>query len=101
MTRDNLVTESAGLHRSPLAPNSPRPVRYWFLNPLAWFLLLALKAYQNFIPTHYKPECRYRPSCSQYMALAIRKYGFVGGLRLGLHRLRRCIGFVPGGEDWP
>jgi len=74
---------------------------YWFVNPLSWIALLALKAYQLGVPSRYKPKCRFAPSCSQYMALAIRKYGFFSGTRLGWFRFRHCIGFVPGGEDWP
>lgn len=87
--------------RGPSASSGPSPAHFWFLNPIAWVLLLGLKAYQRCIPSRYKPECRYIPSCSQYMMLAIRKYGVANGVRLGWHRLQRCIGFVPGGEDWP
>ena len=80
---------------------SLRLARYWFFNPLSWIALLALKVYQLCIPPRYKPECRFTPSCSRYMALAIRKYGFFTGMRLGWDRFRHCVGFVPGGEDWP
>lgn len=78
-----------------------RPAPYWFLNPLLWAALFVLKAYQLCVPARYKPECRFTPSCSRYMALAIRKYGFFAGTKLGWYRFRHCIGFVPGGEDWP
>jgi putative component of membrane protein insertase Oxa1/YidC/SpoIIIJ protein YidD len=78
-----------------------RPAPYWYFNPFAWIVLLALKAYQICVPARYKPKCRFTPSCSLYMALAIRKYGVAAGVRLGWHRFRRCVGFGPRGEDWP
>jgi putative component of membrane protein insertase Oxa1/YidC/SpoIIIJ protein YidD len=81
--------------------SNPQPAPYWFLNPAAWFVLFGLKAYQTCVPARYKPACRYTPSCSRYMALAIRKYGVSAGFRLGWHRFRRCVGFGPKGEDWP
>jgi putative component of membrane protein insertase Oxa1/YidC/SpoIIIJ protein YidD len=86
---------------APLATSNPAPAPYWFLNPAAWFALLALKAYQTCIPSRYKPQCRQTPSCSRYMALAVRKYGVSAGLRLGWRRFRRCVGFGPKGENWP
>ena len=79
----------------------PPEVRYWFLNPLAWCVLLGLTLYQKAVPGRFKPKCRFVPSCSNYMRLAVQKYGAIGGLRLGRNRLRRCVGFVPSGEDWP
>lgn len=83
--------------RSERPPAAP----YWFLNPLAWAVLLALALYQKAVPVRLKPKCRFVPSCSNYMRLAVRKYGAIGGFRLGRNRLRRCVGFVPAGEDWP
>jgi putative component of membrane protein insertase Oxa1/YidC/SpoIIIJ protein YidD len=35
------------------------------------------------------------------MGLSIRRYGFWNGGRRGLHRIRRCTGFVQGGVDLP
>ena len=79
----------------------PAPAKYWFLNPLAWFVVLALTFYQKAVPVRYKRHCRFVPSCSSYMRLAVQKFGLRAGLRLGWNRLRRCVGFVPSGEDWP
>jgi putative component of membrane protein insertase Oxa1/YidC/SpoIIIJ protein YidD len=92
---------SVDANRLQLALDSPRPAPYYFLNPLAWFVLLALMAYQVCVPARYKPVCRRTPSCSRYMELAVRKYGVTAGVRLGWHRFRRCVGFGPRGEDWP
>ena len=80
---------------------APAASPHWYLNPLAWLVLLALKTYQALVPSRYKPQCRFTPTCSRYMALAVRKYGAISGVRLGWRRFNRCIGFGPTGEDWP
>jgi uncharacterized protein len=77
------------------------PASRWYLNPLAWFPMLAVRAYQKCIPARYKPECRFIPTCSQYAILAIQKYGAIDGIRLGWSRFHRCVGFAPKGVDWP
>jgi len=79
----------------------PAPARYWFLNPLSWCVVLGLLFYQKAVPARLKRTCRFVPSCSTYMRLAVQKYGVRAGVRLGWNRLRRCVGFVPAGEDWP
>ncbi|MBI1834144.1 MAG: membrane protein insertion efficiency factor YidD [Candidatus Andersenbacteria bacterium] len=42
--------------------------------------------------------CRYEPTCSQYMALALRHHGW-RGLKLGALRILRCHPFAVGGRD--
>ncbi len=39
-------------------------------------------------------KCRFTPSCSQYTAAAIEKYGPIKGIFLGIKRLSKCR---PGG----
>lgn len=39
---------------------------------------------------HRGPICRFEPSCSLYMELAIEQYGVLAGGWLGLKRLARC-----------
>lgn len=59
------------------------------------FLLLALvRFYQMGISPFLGSHCRYTPTCSAYMMEAIRKYGPLKGLGLGLKRIGRCR---PGG----
>ena len=43
--------------------------------------------------------CRFNPSCSEYTAQAIAKYGVVRGVFHGMWRILRCNPFNPGGFD--
>jgi uncharacterized protein len=50
--------------------------------------------------------CRYQPTCSEYAALAISKYGWLRGGFLAAWRVLRCNPFSRGGFDpvpgtWP
>ena len=44
-------------------------------------------------------QCRFAPSCSQYMIDAVESRGVVAGLGLGLWRLVRCNPLHAGGYD--
>ncbi|MGV2335332.1 MAG UNVERIFIED_CONTAM: membrane protein insertion efficiency factor YidD [Planctomycetaceae bacterium] len=46
-------------------------------------------------------HCRFHPSCSQYMILAIEKYGVLRGTVQGTLRICRCHPWHPGGHDPP
>lgn len=35
-------------------------------------------------------DCNFEPSCSAYSEEAIKRFGFIKGVKLTLHRLRRC-----------
>lgn len=61
---------------------------------------LWIKLYQKFAPEKVRRSCLFYPSCSQYMLLAIEKYGFWKGFWKGLKRLGRCR-YPNGGEDYP
>ena len=34
--------------------------------------------------------CRFTPTCSEYMIEALKKYGTIKGLHLGIKRILRC-----------
>lgn len=50
-----------------------------------------VKLYQKLAPDSVRNRCRFEPSCSQYMILAIEKYGLFKGLKKGWNRLKRCV----------
>lgn len=57
-------------------------------------------AYQHFAPDELRLRCVYEPSCSEYMILAVKKYGCIRGLWKGMKRLKRC--HPPNyGKDYP
>jgi putative membrane protein insertion efficiency factor len=64
-------------------------------------LLGLIWVYQRTLSPLLGPVCRFQPSCSRYMAEALRKYGLVRGLGKGLARLARCHPWHPGGYDPP
>jgi uncharacterized protein len=58
-----------------------------------------LRGYKLFISPLFPPSCRFTPTCSEYAAEAIGKYGFLKGVVLGLKRILRCHPFATGGYD--
>lgn len=60
----------------------------------------AVQLYQRFAPDRIRNKCRFEPSCSQYMILAISQYGAFKGIYKGVQRLKRCNP-DGGGFDWP
>ncbi len=61
--------------------------------------LFLLRAYKYTISPLLPPACRFTPTCSEYAADAIARYGFLKGSVLGLKRLLRCHPFSEGGYD--
>ncbi len=59
---------------------------------------LLIKGYQAFSSTR-EPRCKYYPSCSNYAATAIRRYG-VKGVLMASWRLIRCNPWSHGGVDY-
>ncbi|MFZ5907498.1 MAG: membrane protein insertion efficiency factor YidD [Nitrospirota bacterium] len=63
------------------------------------FLIFLIKLYKYCFSPLFPMSCRYTPTCSEYSADAIRKYGVLKGTFLTLRRLSRCHPFRPGGYD--
>ena len=62
--------------------------------------IAAIRAYQRFVsPALPAGTCRFYPSCSEYAAQAIDKYGALRGSVLAANRLCRCGPWHPGGND--
>ena len=55
--------------------------------------------YQDAISPALPPSCRFRPTCSEYTRIAIRRHGLLKGSWLGLKRILKCHPFHPGGHD--
>ena len=72
----------------------------YFIATLKRASICLIKIYQRFAPDSVRLKCRFEPSCSEYMILAIEKYGFIKGFRKGVHRLSRC-NTSGGGYDYP
>lgn len=63
------------------------------------FLLWLIRVYQKGISPLSSPACRFIPTCSQYAAEAIERFGVFKGGYLALRRLLRCHPFHKGGYD--
>jgi putative membrane protein insertion efficiency factor len=68
---------------------------------LSYILIQSVKFYQRAISPLLWSSCRFTPTCSQYMILAIEKYGPIRGVWKGILRILRCHPFHPGGFDPP
>ncbi len=62
-------------------------------------VLALLRAYKYLISPLFSGSCRFQPSCSDYMAGAVREHGALRGTWLGLRRLARCHPFGGYGVD--
>lgn len=65
-----------------------------------YFVIGCVLAYKAFAPERVRGRCRFEPSCSTYMILAIKKYGLFIGLFKGIRRIMRCKP-PNGGTDFP
>jgi putative membrane protein insertion efficiency factor len=61
--------------------------------------MLLIRFYQQAVSPHFPPHCRYAPSCSAYTYEAVRKYGALRGVFMGIRRILRCHPFHSGGYD--
>ncbi len=69
------------------------------MNPAAWLLVRLIRGYQRVVSPLTPQRCRYYPSCSEYAAQAMTRYGILRGLVLAGWRLLRCNPWSPGGVD--
>jgi uncharacterized protein len=64
------------------------------------FLVLDLLGiYKAMVSPFLPPACRFEPTCSEYTAQAVEKYGAIRGTWIGLKRILRCQPFCKGGHD--
>ncbi len=64
------------------------------------FFIFFVRLYQILIsPLLGANKCRFYPTCSSYMILAIQKKGIFKGMGLGIWRVLRCHPWSKGGYD--
>ena len=73
----------------------------WVRRVLAGGIILSVRGYQRFLRPVLPTVCRFQPSCSEYMILAVTKYGPARGAWRGIRRICRCHPWNPGGYDPP
>jgi putative membrane protein insertion efficiency factor len=61
-------------------------------------VLAPIRGYQA-ISRLFPRRCKYEPTCSEYAAQAIARFGILRGLVLACWRLLRCNPFSHGGFD--
>ncbi|MBP0969426.1 MAG: membrane protein insertion efficiency factor YidD [Oscillospiraceae bacterium] len=66
---------------------------------LSRILIGTVKIYQRFLSPLIGKNCRFIPTCSEYMIEAIRIHGPLKGTWLGIRRIARCNPFGGWGYD--
>lgn len=66
---------------------------------LRWLAVAPIRAYQKVLSPMVGGRCKYYPSCSEYAAQAISRFGILRGLVLAGWRLLRCNPWSRGGFD--
>jgi hypothetical protein len=62
-------------------------------------LIAAINGYKKFISPCIARRCRYTPTCSEYAAEALERFGILRGIILSAWRILRCNPFSRGGYD--
>ena len=63
------------------------------------FIVGTLKGYKRFVSPLLPPACRFHPTCSEFAAEAVERFGVIRGCWLGLRRIARCHPWSHGGFD--
>lgn len=62
-------------------------------------VVLLVRLYQVTLSPMLGGQCRFQPTCSNYLVEAVDRHGVLVGGWMGLRRLLRCHPFSPGGYD--
>ena len=77
-----------------------RKVLSVLLFPLKVLCIGIVKVYQWCISPLLPKTCRFYPTCSNYMIIAIKEWGVIKGIFLGVRRILRCRPKGKCGEDF-
>ncbi len=66
---------------------------------LGYPFILLVKVYQYLISPLLPASCRHTPTCSQYTIDAIKEWGPLKGMWLGMKRISRCHPWGSHGHD--
>jgi len=66
---------------------------------MKYLVLDFLRLYKTFLSPFLLPACRFTPTCSEYAAEAVEKYGAIRGTWLAAKRILRCQPFCKSGFD--
>jgi hypothetical protein len=61
--------------------------------------LALLRGYKVAISPYFRGSCRFLPTCADYAAIAIARYGVIYGTWLAARRLARCHPLCAAGHD--
>jgi len=64
-------------------------------------IIAFVRVYQWTLSPIIGRQCRFQPTCSNYMIQAVEKYGAFRGTLKGIWRVIRCNPFCRGGYDPP
>jgi hypothetical protein len=62
-------------------------------------LLWLLRGYKAAVSPYMPGVCRFEPTCSEYAATAIERFGALRGSAMAIRRLGRCHPWRQGGYD--
>jgi putative membrane protein insertion efficiency factor len=69
------------------------------MNVVRHVFVAPIRLYQRLISPAFGTRCKYYPSCSEYAAQAVQRFGILRGLVLAGWRLLRCNPLSHGGFD--
>ncbi|MBF0486857.1 MAG: membrane protein insertion efficiency factor YidD [Nitrospirae bacterium] len=62
-------------------------------------IIFVIWLYKAAVSPFLPRSCRFDPSCSEYAAVAVEKYGALKGSGMAVLRILRCHPFSEGGYD--
>ena len=72
------------------------------MNIFTKLLITLIKSYKYFISPLFGNSCRYLPTCSEYSIDALKEFGLIKGIYMGMKRILSChpIKFLGGNEGF-